>query len=399
MGKHDSLISTSKSTKCDVHFVKFKRHSIIIKDNDKKTVAINPATKKPYVVQFVDNSSTGKNLGTFKDPFTTLLAAQDASRPFDIIYIFPTGIDNGMNSGITPQRGQLLLGAGKNYHLRTTLGIVKIPAQANGLPIISNTFSTMAIGKAAITLNAGDNTVAGLNLVDNFGGGTGSADVSAGLYIQNGLNYQVVDNTMSTGSLNGGGNCFNIYGGGNLEARGNTLIGRDTGDTFGVNLISFTAPLQGYFTFKNNICTGADNSSGLVRGFDFEVSKAANTFGTIGDLFFSVKGNVFNSQANISEDEPAAITFIINGVSTSTTAKIDENKITIPIGILSPSPPNVIAGIIISSRGPGPLITSLHKNVSLTTPPTVGYFFTNHGNPANLDLDMGYDNFGTSFGP
>ena len=398
MGKNDtSLISSSE--KCDIHFVKFRDHSIIIKEGGKRSVAINPKTEEPYVVQFVNNAGTGLNLGTFKNPFTTLIAAQNASAPFDIIYVFPgDGTDTGMNAGIILQHGQLILGAGKAYYLKTTLGFVKIPAQASGLPIISNTASTMAIGKAAVVLNAGDNVVAGLNLVDNFGGGTGGVDTSAGLLIQMGTDYLVADNTMSTFSANGGGNCFNIYGGGNVKTKDNTLIGRDTGDTFGVNLISFVAPLQGSLSFKRNLCTGANNSSGLVRGLDFEISKSADTFGTIGNLSFSIMENVFNSQANGSKDEPAAITFIINGVSTSTIAKIDENNIVIPVGILTP-PVLTIAGVLLSSRGPGPLIASLHKNVSLTTPPTVGYFFNNHGNSANLVLDVGFDNFGTSSGP
>ena len=360
-------------------------------------MAVDPRTDKPYVVWFVNNTAPAGGDGTFESPFNTLAAAQAASGPYDIIYIYPGSGEIGMNTGFTAQLGQLIFGAGFSYRIGTTKGSMKIPAQAIGLPTVANTLVT-GIGISAITLNAGKNTVAGLNLVDNFGGGTGGADVSAGLYIQGGKDYQVLSNTMSTFSAHGGGNCFNIYGGGDLLVWGNTFIGRDIGDTFGVNLLPFVNPIQGVFIFEKNRFTGADVNSGLVRGLDVEATGVGGSSkGIIGIVKFVIVDNIFDSQSNTSGDEPAGITILASpNAGVPVIADMIGNKVTMPAGITQAT-----AGFIISAQtgALGPLIASLHKNVSLTVLPVPGYIFTNHHNPANLQLDMGSDNFGTSTGP
>lgn len=405
MGQKDVLlISTSKSAKCDVQFVKFKKHSILLKDDGKKSIAINPITKKPYVVWFVNNSSTGKNDGTFKNPFFSLSSAQNSAGPFDIIYIYPgNGTDLGMSSGISPLKGQMLLGAGKTYNLKTTLGYVKIPAFADGLPSLSNTNSTSSSSFNVVSLQFGNNVVAGLNLIDNIGGATLDSflDQSGGVRINNNFDYLITHNVISTFNNatlpQPGGIGIDIFGGGNVKFKDNKVIGGDSLNaiTFGVWMRSAVAPFQGFFKFKRNIFTGADENSGLNAGFVIAVIPFSPTFGNVGDLSIKLIENVCNSQSNTGNDHGEGIfinTFPIAG--TSIKVKVEGNKIVIPAGITFPT-----AGIQINGNGPGLTEAILHKNVSLTTPPVPGYLFSNSGDPANLDLDMGYDNFGTSSGP
>jgi hypothetical protein len=99
--------------------------------------AINPATNKPWVVWFVNNTSSSQ--GTFKSPFPTLVQAQDASAPNDMIYVFPgNGTTTGMNAGITLKNGQYLYGSGIGQFLPTTKGNFTIPAMSSNGPSIAS---------------------------------------------------------------------------------------------------------------------------------------------------------------------------------------------------------------------------------------------------------------------
>ena len=102
----------------------------------KKVKAINPATGDPYFFWFVDNTSHSN--GTFESPFNTLAAAQNASSPDEVIYVFPgDGTSTGMNQGITIKGGQKLFGAGTRQTMSTTLGAIVIPPLAHGMPLIT----------------------------------------------------------------------------------------------------------------------------------------------------------------------------------------------------------------------------------------------------------------------
>lgn len=104
-----------------------RQEIIVTKRKRHKSVAIDPATGLPWVFYFVDNTS--HSLGTFESPFNTLLAAENASSPNDVIYVFPgDGTDNGQNVGITLKNGQSLLGAGMPYAFATTKGTIGVPA-------------------------------------------------------------------------------------------------------------------------------------------------------------------------------------------------------------------------------------------------------------------------------
>jgi len=374
------------------------RNEIIVVDRKhQKTKAINPATGDPYKVWFVDNTSHSQ--GNFESPFNTLADAQNSSGPNDIIYVFVgDGTDNGMNAGITLQNGQQLLGAGVSQQVQTTKGLINVPAHDKGLPLITNTLVTDLIGPSCVKLNAGNNVVSGFNLLDTLRRGSSGTDFTAGLRIENGLNYLIKNNMISSGgSAMEGGNCVNLHGGGNVTALNNTIIGLDNTDTFGIDIFAYVNPLQGFFVFENNLFTGVNSTSGLDQGIHFEARVIPGSQGLIGNLSFSALGNTFNSQtsADVAGDAPTAIALNVQPSASQTiTANVRGNYITLPAGIITPS-----AGINVLARGPGPLIAHFHDNVALTIPPIVGYKFNKFGSTSHLLLDMGHDNFGTSSGP
>ena len=90
------------------HIVRFQQDTIL---------AIDPDTGLPYNVFHVDNTADPNfEDGRAQTPFTTLLAAQNASGPDDIIFVREgDGTTNGMNAGIVLQDGQLLLGDGVQH--------------------------------------------------------------------------------------------------------------------------------------------------------------------------------------------------------------------------------------------------------------------------------------------
>ncbi len=114
----------------------------------------------PYFFVFVDNTSS--SLGTFESPYASLATAQANSSPGDIIYVFPgNGTATNMDTGITLQDSQMLLGAASSYRMPTQLGTVSLPSYASVQPVITNTASA-----PVITL-ANNNTVSGMYVANN----------------------------------------------------------------------------------------------------------------------------------------------------------------------------------------------------------------------------------------
>ncbi len=102
----------------------------------KHTKAIDPQTGSPYYFLFVDNTSHSK--GTYESPFHSLLDAQSASSPYDVIYVLPgDGTSKGMNESFIMQDGQKIWGAGTDQTLATPLGTLKIPREASVPPVIT----------------------------------------------------------------------------------------------------------------------------------------------------------------------------------------------------------------------------------------------------------------------
>jgi hypothetical protein len=137
----------------------------IIKKERKKELAINPATGEPWFFWFVNNTSSSN--GTFESPFPTLLLAQDASGPNDVIYAFPgTGSSLGMDAGITLQAGQKLFGSGIKQTINVGKRLITIPALSDSLPLMTN-----LTGSPVVSLDDG-NELSGLNLQTAQSGST-----------------------------------------------------------------------------------------------------------------------------------------------------------------------------------------------------------------------------------
>lgn len=141
---------------------KVDRFEIIPVDHKRENApAIDPATGEPYFFWFVNNLSHSE--GTYESPFPTLAMAQDASKPYDVIYVYPgDGTDNGMSDGILLKDNQLLFGSSTPHPIKIEDGSVTIPAFTSGLPFITNMFSSPYYG--SVVQLAKNNEVSGLSL-------------------------------------------------------------------------------------------------------------------------------------------------------------------------------------------------------------------------------------------
>lgn len=372
--KRDCLDCCDSRMIVDRALQRVDRQEIIVVDRKNQTSkAINPVTGDPYTVWFVNNLS--HSLGTFESPFNTLLAAQNASGPNDIIYVYPgDGTDTGMDMGIILKRGQQLLGAGISQTLNTTKGTITIPPQAAGLPFISNFIDPTGLG---VQLVNGNNVVSGLNLQDRLGGSIGGL-FNGALSILGGSDYLIKQNTIST-LLQGDG--INIYGGGaNTAIVNNTFRGLDdgSGDDFGI-LIGF-APgfpvISGPITIRDNLFTGENSLSSLQRGVDCELSAPSINK----DFALDVSNNTINLAA--SNPDPTGI-FLSNGTAFTFAANINNNQIFVK------NTPGSTGVSVVEFNVTGPLIVNVKNNVVQPSPPALGYFFDNlSGDPAKLQVNF-----------
>jgi len=168
------------------------------------SIAINPNTGLPWHFQFVNNQSS--STGTFESPFNTLLDAQNASLPFDVIYVFAGDkTTTGMNQGIVLQNNQKLFGSGVSHELVTTKGSIEIPALSHSLPSIANSTNTVVL--------ADNNEVSGFKI---FSGGNG--------IVGNTITNAAINNNIIEAS-NDDIHLFDLFGVGTIE--NNIMQGHD----------------------------------------------------------------------------------------------------------------------------------------------------------------------------
>jgi trimeric autotransporter adhesin len=217
---------------------------------DRQTVrskAIDPATGQPYIVWFVDNTSHSS--GTYENPFSTLTAAQNASGPNEIIYVFPgdqttTGLDNG----IIMKNGQRLWGAGIEHNLPSTVGTIHIPALLTG-PFINNTFNNsiallpIITGPANVVTLAGNNEISGLYILFTAGNGISGTAVS---------NLSIEHNTIQ--GFSGEPIALNNFGG-SLLINNNTISAGPMNSA--IDISNATSNLNATIS-NNQILAGAD---------------------------------------------------------------------------------------------------------------------------------------------
>jgi hypothetical protein len=231
----------------------------VVKKVHKHEKAIDPATGLPWTVWFVNNTS--HSAGTFESPFPTLLQAQNASSPNDMIYVFPgDGTTTGMNAGIILKDGQTFFGSGIKQQFATTKGTVTIPAMSSGNPTITNA------GVSVVTLGNG-NVVSGFNVslsaANAFGISTPIAITKTGATIAN--NVITVTGANSFGVFIAGSGAVNVYN--------NQIIGNFT--SAGILLIAVDGTMSG--AISNNSISGVNTGIGLVvpaihpGSFDFTI--------------------------------------------------------------------------------------------------------------------------------
>ena len=219
---------------------------IPIDSKRKKTTAIDPATGNPYVFWFVNNTS--HSAGTFESPFKTLAAAESASSPYDVIYVFPgDGTSTGMSTGITLQNNQKLFGASVVQTLPTTLGTIQIPTFASLQPVVTNTNST---GVIDVVLVQNNNEISGLCL--NGGNGDTIGQVNSSIN-----NLTVANNTI----LNGGsGNGITLNNASGFVTIANNNVNNFQGDAIQV---TNTGVQNAVYSITDNLLIQDDGTYGI----------------------------------------------------------------------------------------------------------------------------------------
>ncbi len=299
--------------------------------------AINPETGKPWIFWFVDNTS--HSAGTYENPFSTLLDAQNASSANQGIYVYPgDGTTNGMSSGILLQDGQLFLGASVAHSIPTTRGAIIIPPMASSLPNIANT-----TGAGNIVTLGNNNTVSGFSMMP-------TVDTTANGIYGNGISNLTADHNLFVSSttittngislINPSGrvlidsSAFNGFTCKNVSQNGNGIyIELDSGNTLDVLNVTGSS-------FSNISQPGVIGPSGGgagIRLFSSTISGGTiSTFSSSGDTFsnistngagikiflgtigtFSSSGDTFsalnNQSSGISNDEGTIDTFSSSG--------------------------------------------------------------------------------------
>ncbi len=233
-----------------------------------KTPAINPATGQPYTIFFVNNLSHSD--GTYESPFSTLAAAEAASGPNDIIYVYPGDqTTTGLSSGITLKNGQQLLGATINQTLMTKGGAIVLPAQASGsnAPLLSN-------GAGAVVTLGSNNVVSGLYIQNTAGAGILASGLSNATLTQNYIqgnsttyNGIELDNVAGTVAVSSNtilyqGACVNIDNTSPISNASYLFTNNNfqsEGGSYGFN-VAYTEGSNNYFLSSNNNLYGSDTS-------------------------------------------------------------------------------------------------------------------------------------------
>ncbi|MBS0647856.1 MAG: right-handed parallel beta-helix repeat-containing protein [Verrucomicrobia bacterium] len=149
------------------------RQEIIVAHSERKhffktvdPIAFSPAGV-PINIQFVNPNATSPGDGTFENPFAQLPAAQAASLPGDVFYVYPG--TNTLTTAFILVENQSLFGSSTAQTIPVLVApnqviALTIPAQTSGLPsIISNGMG----GNSVIRFNGDNVIVSGFNITQN----------------------------------------------------------------------------------------------------------------------------------------------------------------------------------------------------------------------------------------
>ena len=222
----------------------------IIPTHRKKSIAkaIDPSTGKPYFFWFVNNTSHSE--GTFESPFPTLIAAQNASAPGDVIYVFPgDGTSQGMDAGIALKSNQYLFGAGIGQRLPIATGSLLIPPQASGFPSL-----TAPLGSSVVTV-ANNNTISGFQIASNANG-TLKGSYCIGSFSGVTKDLSIFSNILTAN--NGAVGIFPNMPSGRVTITNNTVQSGDSQGVFGMYLAQMGG--KGSYNVKNNLISNFQNN-------------------------------------------------------------------------------------------------------------------------------------------
>jgi hypothetical protein len=325
----------------------------VIKRVSRKLTAINPATGRPWKVWFVNNTSSSN--GTFESPFPTLVQAQNASGPNDMIYVFPgDGTTRGMNMGITLQNGQTFFGSGIAHLIRTTNGRIKIPAFSSSSPLITNT------GGNVVTL-ANGNAVSGFNIFATHAGST----VISG----SNINGTKIENNSIFGNVSFEG--IFIGGAGNVDVKNNQVISSVHSLT-GIGL-----------TVLNGMFMKANISNNIVSGF-------------IDTIDFAPQANSTTAQANATIENNSLSNFMNDGIfyptgMSNSIVRIIGNVINNTIGVGGGSTGGISVTV---NNHPNAGSVLIQNNIVTTTSsnPNVNSILVEIGQPTGSSLNADINN-------
>ncbi len=375
----------------------------VIKKVTHRSKAINPATKKPWQVWFVNNTSHSN--GTYESPFSTLAQAQNASSANDMIYVFPgDGTTNGMKNGITLKAGQSFLGSGISQTIATTKGKLKIPHFTSSNPTITNTNTALDV----VDLNNG-NVVSGFNIV-TVNSSTGNAiGTPTSLSSINGATIK--NNTITIALAGSTSNAILLNASGTININNNTI---SSGPTILNNGVTITQ--QG--SVQVNIW---DNT---VSGFNFSLSIPANStvqnntisqFSSTGIALSAPSSGQLAIKNNTISSTVATAGFGIN-VQSTTLVSIMNNQVSVPTGatgitvdstslpsgstcraILSGNNVSVASGgggigILLNSSSGNGICASITGN-QVAIGPAAAFQFT--GSTGKINIDTLEDNIGS----
>jgi hypothetical protein len=365
-----------------------------VKRVHRKRRAINPATGEPWFVWFVNNTSSSD--GTFESPFPTLVQAQNASSPNDMIYVFRgDGTTTGMNAGITLKNGQAFLGSGIEQPFATTKGTINIPAFTSGSPSITSGGNTVIL--------ANGNVVSGFNL-------TGTAVTNAIIYGASGINGATVTNNnirITTVNTNG----ISVSGFGAVNIHDNRVDATGIQGGTGIS----TASSVGLITsvIKNNATFGFDNGIGSGNGPGGDFTIEGNTIANFGaeGVFVIMSGvSKFSVIENAITNDIGSNGIRVDGSGSAAvgTLIVNDNRVTVTSasatnGIFINSPTtsllhalttsNVVqsskgagfTGINVTSATPNTICLSLDSNTVSTVSGATAFGFTASTGTINID--------------
>lgn len=217
-------------------------------------------------IWFVNNTNPLPGNGSYRNPFNTLLAAQEASKKGDIIFVFPgDNTTKGMDQGFIMKKDQRLLGAGVHHRIDFPDKKLFVRAPSTTLPRITNT-------SGSVVILANSCEVSGFNIVDivNGDGILGGDPNSAGPQTRGIKNTIIKKNVIGTFRhdqnlvLNGAIYLPNCRG--KLVIQHNyilNVLATVQASGTGIHLLNANFPISSHVTIRKNIVSNT-GSTGII---------------------------------------------------------------------------------------------------------------------------------------